>query len=368
MSRSATVACLLLLSSAVASAGPTGEAPILGGTQAAVGDYPSVVVLEVGQYLCTGTLIDKEWVLTAAHCLQGISLSSIRVHFNTVDLFRSQGTVRMAAMAIPKPNFDQRDLGHNDIGLIKLSEPMTEIAPLPVNLDPDKAPVGIDVTMVGFGATAQGGGGSVGVEYVVNQTSVPCTFAGSDADLLCFSQTSGKGKCEGDSGGPSFAMVNGTLTQVGITSFGDMNCTQFGADTRTDAEKAFILQYIPQLECEYDSDCGDGRRCFNKHCITEPFAPGGVGADCAMASDCDSNICASAGDDHYCSMTCNVGADNACPDGLECLDTGDGTDGACWPKDGGGCCSATGGDAATGLFGFAFLGFVFGRRRRRARR
>ena len=39
---------------------------IFGGTAATAGEFPAVVVLEVGGGLCTGTLVDPEWVLTAA--------------------------------------------------------------------------------------------------------------------------------------------------------------------------------------------------------------------------------------------------------------------------------------------------------------
>ncbi len=354
----------VLLSASVASAGTISQ-PILGGTKATVGQYPTVVAIDLGGALCTGTLIDPEWVLTAAHCVQGQNPSRIKVHFNTVNISQSAGTVVNAAMAIAKPTFDEQNLGSDDIGLIKLATPVTDVRPVPVNLTAASAPIGIKVTMVGYGATAQGGGGSVGVEYVVEQTSVACSsLAGKDADLLCFNQVSGKGKCQGDSGGPSFAMINGQLTQVGVTSFGDQNCAQFGADTRTDAERAFLLQYIPQLECSSDADCPDGRMCFNMRCIAQPFSPTGLGSECGGDADCESTTCAMSEGGNYCSMGCTVGADEACPAGLDCLDIGGGV-GTCWPQsDETGCCDASGQGAPTMLLGIALVGLVWRRKRR----
>jgi hypothetical protein len=360
-----TVLLGVLFASATAYAGPT-SAPILGGTPTQVGDWPTVVGLDLSGGLCTGTLITPEWVLTAAHCIQGVSATGVRVHFGTVDMFSNPGVTRMSKAVYPHPMFTINSLGKHDIGLIQLAQPVTDLQPIPVNLVKEKAPIGINVTMVGFGATAAGGGGDVGREYVVQQTSVACSaFAGSNDDLLCFSQISGKGKCEGDSGGPSFAMIDGKLTQVGITSFGDQNCTQFGADTRTDAEKAFLLQHIPSLECSTDADCASGHICFGKKCITTPFAPMGLGSECAGNTDCDSGTCATSGDTGYCTMNCALDMEGVCPDGLECTDTGAGT-GACWPVgEEGGCCDASGASGPTALLGVGLIGLVLGRKRRR---
>jgi len=359
--RHVVLASLFLTASA--SAGTISQ-PILGGQRATVDQYANVVSLELGGALCTGTLIDKDWVLTAAHCLQGISNTGVTVRFHSVNAF-SGGTTVQSAMVFPKPAFSLNALGSNDIGLIKLASSVTDITPVPVNLVAEKAPVGIMVTMVGYGATAQGGGGNIGIEYVVEQQSIMCTpEMGTDANLLCFNQVSGKGKCQGDSGGPSFAMIDGRLTQVGVTSFGDQNCAQFGADTRTDAERDFLLQYIPQLECSVDADCPMGRMCFMKKCIAQPFSPTGLGTACTGNADCDSGTCAMTDKEGYCSMACALGDATSCPDGLECLDAGGG--GTCWPiQEDTGCCDSGGQNAASMLFGIALFGLVLGRRRRR---
>ena len=95
--------------------------------------------------------------------------------------------------------------------------------------------------MVGYGVDRHDGGRAPAPSTSSSRRrSTASLQEGTDANLLCFNQTSGKGKCNGDSGGPSFATIDGTLLEVGITSFGDQNCQQFGADTRVDAEKEFI--------------------------------------------------------------------------------------------------------------------------------
>lgn len=383
---------------APAVAGPAPEASnIIGGAPAAVGEFPTVVLLEAGGGICTGTLIAKDWVLTAAHCIhpQVLRLASqeqvtqsLRVVIDTTG--RSGGRRLTAKATIPNPRFSISDLGHDDIGLVQLATPVTDRPFQTINLAANKTPAGTVATQVGYGMSQAGNQASAGtLRKISDRTTVACgPYGVSDAMLLCFNQTDGKGKCQGDSGGPSFAMIDGKMTQIGVTSFGDQTCQTFGADTRTEAHKDFLKSVLGDIvacagdgacnmscgaaspdpdcpACKNAADCGDGKICRNNFCEPEPYAPGGTGSTCTKAEECVAGTCGQVGDEKRCVGSCNL-ANNDCPSGFDCLSLGNNT-GGCWPAaDDGGCCSVGASPADVAPIAALVLGVVvFGGRRRK---
>jgi uncharacterized protein (TIGR03382 family) len=121
--------------------------------------------------------------------------------------------------------------------------------------------------------------------------------------------------------------------------------------------------------CAKADDClKDGEVCVDGRCVLGDGVQGGLGWACAMNTDCWSGQCASNSEgEAHCVEGCSIAAD-ACPSGFDCIDTGQGDNGVCWPGAGdtGGC--STGSNNATGFLLVFGLGAMLVTRRRRRQR
>jgi len=221
------------------------EQGIVGGHTASPMDYPSVVALEdtPGDWFCTGTLIASDWVLTAAHCVADGPATGLHVRFDDPDVNDAAGGLVVAVSEVHShPDFDW-DAWDNDIALVRLATPVTDRAPTPIHRD--QTPAATAVIDVGYGVADNNDGGG-GLLRSVDKVTADCAGANdptvSGDVLICMDASDGRGSCFGDSGGPTFARINGTLVVAGVTSGGTGDLCGAGWDLYTSvfAELAFV--------------------------------------------------------------------------------------------------------------------------------
>jgi len=229
---------------------------IVGGNQAAKGRYPYFAGVQffengTGFYVsCGGTLIHKDIVLTAAHCLDlsnfDLSLSLVQVGLEDDTVTTGYYEAYMEKV-IPHPTFNNEK---DDILIIKLKTPISEVTPVTLNTISTVPVVGAAEVVFGFGSTSSGGdASSVLLEVGLNAVSfTTCNnFYGTifDEGMTC-SFSAGKDSCQGDSGGPLIlggSSSAATDIQVGIVS-GGVGC----GDTNVPGIYTRVSYYIPWIQ------------------------------------------------------------------------------------------------------------------------
>ncbi|XKL66668.1 hypothetical protein PGB90_010088 [Kerria lacca] len=209
------------------------EIRIVGGMPTGVNRYPWVARLVYdGKFHCGASLINNDYVLTAAHCVRRLKRSKIRVilgdHDQTV-ISDSESVMRAVSSIVRHRHFDVNSYNH-DIALLKLRKPVNFSKTVrPVCLPPEGLdPAGMTGTVVGWGRTSEGGT----LASVIQEVQVPILTLNQcrnskykptriTPNMIC----AGKGvqdSCQGDSGGPLLVNSSGNdkLELAGIVSWG----------------------------------------------------------------------------------------------------------------------------------------------------
>lgn len=220
---------------------------VVGGDPVRDGKYKFVTALRdvtrgntvYQQQFCGGTLIDRNSVLTAAHCLESVTAPQLRVTVGITNLKKPrQGQSRSVETIIRHPRYTTSALTFRyDAAVLTLSRPVKNIASakIPATDSNGLEEEGREATVAGWGNTEKQGSNYQQPDNfparmqeaqvpIVSDATAQSVYGADDYEpaLMLAAGREGKDTCQGDSGGPIFVKkTNGRVSQIGITSFGN---------------------------------------------------------------------------------------------------------------------------------------------------
>lgn len=215
---------------------------IIHGKPVALGESYSVHTVGVGttEIMCTGVIIGKNHILTAAHCKEDVEHG--RIYFGTDKTnFVFRDVVQVTEH--PEYCFDScgtlTSVDDNDILIVEFAGGLPEgFAPVAIAAKSSLAPM-VSIHLAGFGANE-----FHRYEDILKVTQVPFVSFFGNGEFKTNEKDSGS--CNGDSGGPAFITVEGKLKLAGLTSRGDAACRQLGIYTMVNYYEEWIKTIVKE--------------------------------------------------------------------------------------------------------------------------
>ncbi|KAJ8016917.1 hypothetical protein DPEC_G00012320 [Dallia pectoralis] len=201
--------CILLKLLAVSCQVEVIQGRIVGGYAPTPHSIKYIVSVQTlrGQHFCGGSLINKYWVLTAAHCNIGVEQMMIVAGDYSLSIYEGTEQLFTPQLLMPHPQYS-KITNNADIMLIKLKAPVflnsyVSIAPLP--RQDASVPDGQVCSVSGWGFTSSGGDIPTTLRTVKLPivSTVQCNSSGSfngniTSNMLCAGySTGGMDACKG---------------------------------------------------------------------------------------------------------------------------------------------------------------------------
>lgn len=187
---------------------------VLNGTPISSQEFPSVGLVKGPNFLCSGTLIASDIVLTANHCTQDESGNLVSLKFTLAAQYSTAASWTTVSSI-------QR-YSTQDVAILKLATPLIGVEVSEITLSPaTQSFLNRNVEIVGYGDSKTSSGTvkeDSGAGIKRKGTSLLFRLDDNQATLVSKPSTTNQVVCPGDSGGPMFISNQGRRQLFGVAS------------------------------------------------------------------------------------------------------------------------------------------------------